>query len=151
MQYQLLQQQPSSNSHIGSNPCISTAGKQQDRHITSHPATTPVLTSANSNGQRASSLKQHCACYAVRKGRIPGIYNVWEEAKRQVEGYSQNEYEGFHTEVEALQYLVGTVTTLPAVESQGPAEKQQVPTYQSVNMYEVLPTRTNVISSRTDV
>ena len=66
--------------------------------------------------------------------------NVWEEAKRQVEGYSQNEYEGFHTEVEALQYLVGTGTALPAVESQGPAEKQQVPTYQSVNMYEVLPT-----------
>ena len=33
--------------------------------------------------------------YAVRKGRIPGIYDTWDEAKIQVLGFSGEQYRGF--------------------------------------------------------
>lgn len=42
--------------------------------------------------------------YAVRKGRIPGIYTDWNSAKAQVDGVA-NEYKGFQTREEAVAYL----------------------------------------------
>ena len=33
--------------------------------------------------------------YAVRKGRIPGIYDTWDEAKSQVLGFSGEQFRGF--------------------------------------------------------
>ncbi len=33
--------------------------------------------------------------YAVRKGRVPGIYEDWEEANQQVKGYSRAEFRAF--------------------------------------------------------
>ena len=30
--------------------------------------------------------------YAVRKGKIPGLYNTWDECKAQVDGFSGAEY-----------------------------------------------------------
>jgi len=43
--------------------------------------------------------------YAVAKGRIPGIYNDWDEAKKQVEGFSCNEYQKFRSRASAVRYL----------------------------------------------
>jgi len=43
--------------------------------------------------------------YAVRKGRTPGIYQTFEEAKLQVDGFSGAEYCSFTSEEEALSYL----------------------------------------------
>ncbi len=33
--------------------------------------------------------------YAVRNGRIPGIYNTWDECRAQVDGFSGAEYKSF--------------------------------------------------------
>lgn len=33
--------------------------------------------------------------YAVKVGRVPGIYGTWDECKTQVEGYPNSEYKGF--------------------------------------------------------
>ena len=33
--------------------------------------------------------------YAVKKGRTPGVYLTWEDAKKQVDGYSGAEYKSF--------------------------------------------------------
>ena len=43
--------------------------------------------------------------YAVRKGKIPGLYNTWDECKAQVDGFSGAEYKSFKDENEAKIYL----------------------------------------------
>ncbi|MCS7174664.1 ribonuclease H1 domain-containing protein [Pseudothermotoga sp.] len=45
--------------------------------------------------------------YAVKKGRLPGVYEDWEIAKQQVEGYSRAEYRSFSSREEAVAYLSG--------------------------------------------
>ena len=48
--------------------------------------------------------------YAVKNGKVPGIYKSWSECKEQIDGYSGAEYKGFATEQEALDYYMGTAT-----------------------------------------
>ncbi|RYR19287.1 hypothetical protein Ahy_B03g064034 [Arachis hypogaea] len=43
--------------------------------------------------------------YAVRRGRVPGIYRSWEECEHQVNGFRNNEHRGFHDLSEALAWL----------------------------------------------
>lgn len=43
--------------------------------------------------------------YAVKKGRVPGIYRTWDEAKKQVDGYSGAEYKSFTQITDATEYL----------------------------------------------
>ncbi len=43
--------------------------------------------------------------YAVRSGRVPGIYTSWEDCKAQVEGFSGAEYKGFEDKNGALEYM----------------------------------------------
>ena len=43
--------------------------------------------------------------YAVRKGRIPGIYRTWSECQKQVTGYPGAVFKGFVTEEEAQSFL----------------------------------------------
>jgi ribonuclease HI len=43
--------------------------------------------------------------YAVRKGNKVGIYNTWDECKKQVSGYSGAEYKSFSSLEEANEYL----------------------------------------------
>ena len=43
--------------------------------------------------------------YAVKKGKITGVFSSWEECKSAVEGFSGAEYKGFATRTEAEQYL----------------------------------------------
>ncbi|MNB77491.1 Ribonuclease H [compost metagenome] len=43
--------------------------------------------------------------YAVRKGRVPGIYQNWEECKGQIDGFSGAEYKSFATSAAAIEYL----------------------------------------------
>lgn len=45
--------------------------------------------------------------YAIKKGRKPGIYEDWEVAKQQVEGYSGAEYRSFASREDAVAYLSG--------------------------------------------
>ena len=43
--------------------------------------------------------------YAVRKGRVPGIYHSWDECRAQVDKFSGAEFKSFHSEKEAEHYL----------------------------------------------
>lgn len=43
--------------------------------------------------------------YAVKNGRVPGIYLNWEECKVQVDGYSGAIYKSFGNADDALEYI----------------------------------------------
>lgn len=43
--------------------------------------------------------------YAVKNGKVPGIYMSWDECRENVSGYSGAEYKSFKTEAEAREYL----------------------------------------------
>ena len=43
----------------------------------------------------------------VLNGREPGIYESWEDTKKQIDGYPKAEYKGFKTKKEALAYMNG--------------------------------------------
>ena len=45
--------------------------------------------------------------YAVRKGRVPGIYTDWNKTKLQVEGFTGAEHKSFLVKEEADNYLAG--------------------------------------------
>ena len=49
--------------------------------------------------------------YVVYKGKIPGVYDDWEECRRQVHRFSGNSYKGYTTRAEAearyARYLAG--------------------------------------------
>lgn len=47
--------------------------------------------------------------YAVKAGRIPGIYQTWDETKEQVNGYSGAIYKSFATLQEAEQFFSGSI------------------------------------------
>ena len=51
--------------------------------------------------------------YAVRDGRTIGIFESWEECKKQTEGYRGAEYKSFSTREEALAYLNREEPKLP--------------------------------------
>ncbi len=43
--------------------------------------------------------------YAVKKGRVPGIYKTWAECKANVDGFSGATYKGFKTLEEAEEFM----------------------------------------------
>ncbi|WP_314060568.1 ribonuclease H family protein [uncultured Vagococcus sp.] len=43
--------------------------------------------------------------YAVKEGRVPGIYSTWSDCQQQVKGFSNARYKSFATEPEATAYL----------------------------------------------
>ena len=49
--------------------------------------------------------------YVVYKGKVPGVYDDWEECRRQVHRLSGNSYKGYTTRAEAearyARYLAG--------------------------------------------
>lgn len=45
--------------------------------------------------------------YAVRVGRTPGIYETWDECRKQVDGYSGSEFKSFNNPGEAGRWLKG--------------------------------------------
>ena len=51
------------------------------------------------------------AVYVVYKGKVPGVYDDWEECRRQVHRFSGNSYKGYATRAEAesryARYLAG--------------------------------------------
>lgn len=47
--------------------------------------------------------------YAVKVGKVPGIYNTWPECQEQVSGFSGAEYKSFNTKEAAQQYIDETI------------------------------------------
>lgn len=45
--------------------------------------------------------------YAVKRGKLTGIFGSWDECRNSVDGYPGAEYKGFLTEEEANEYLLG--------------------------------------------
>ena len=43
--------------------------------------------------------------YAVKNGRVPGVYRTWDDAKKQVDGFSGAEYKSFENITDATDYL----------------------------------------------
>lgn len=43
--------------------------------------------------------------YAVKRGKVTGVFNTWEECRASVEGYPRAEYKGFASREEAEAYL----------------------------------------------
>lgn len=59
--------------------------------------------------------------YAVKEGRIPGIYRSWDECKAQTDGYSGAVYKSFKTEEEAVNFIGGdkTVSDCSVINQEG--------------------------------
>lgn len=51
--------------------------------------------------------------YAVRIGKTPGIYNTWDECKREVDGFKGAQYKKFNSEIEALDFIEGLGRFVP--------------------------------------
>jgi ribonuclease H-related protein len=65
--------------------------------------------------------------YAVRKGRVPGIYSTWDSCAAQVKGYPGAVYKSFKTQDEARLFMDGQGTpSLPRTES-GPSPASMAP------------------------
>lgn len=43
--------------------------------------------------------------YAVKNGRVPGIYNSWTECQKQIHGFKNASYKSFTTRVEAEEFI----------------------------------------------
>ena len=43
--------------------------------------------------------------YAVKEGKVPGIYNTWSECKEQVDGFSKPVYRKFNNLIEANEFI----------------------------------------------
>ena len=49
--------------------------------------------------------------YAVKNGRVPGIYTTWKDCKAQVDGYSSAVYKSFTAKRDALAYIGAAAST----------------------------------------
>ena len=47
--------------------------------------------------------------YAVRVGRVPGIYNTWEECEKQIKYFRNAIFKSFKFKSSAQEFLNGTV------------------------------------------
>lgn len=56
--------------------------------------------------------------YAVKNGRVPGIYTSWDDCRKQVTGFSGAVYKGFTSRSDALEFL-GSVSDKKASEDIG--------------------------------
>ena len=56
--------------------------------------------------------------YAVKYGRVPGVYESWEDCKRQTDGFPEASYKGFSTQEEAENFIGGPE---PKIESSSEA------------------------------
>lgn len=54
--------------------------------------------------------------YAVQQGKVPGVYQTWEECKEQVHGYSGAIYKSFPTAEEAMRYVTGQKASIDPLE-----------------------------------
>jgi len=61
--------------------------------------------------------------YAVKAGRVPGIYKTWAECQKQTVGYSGAIFKSFPTEQEAKNYINNTIASIHLANS---GEKEAV-------------------------
>jgi len=69
----------------------------------------PSTTSETSSGKHKRDTP--LAFYAVKIGRVPGVYQTWNEANEQIQGFKGAIYKKFATHAEAEAMVVGTAST----------------------------------------
>ncbi|TYJ51158.1 hypothetical protein B9479_008288, partial [Cryptococcus floricola] len=79
------------------------------------------------------SLPTKPRVYGVAKGHNPGVYNTWEEAKAQVNGYSGAKYQKFKTTREAAQFVAASGSTGSTPQYTGYAPKSEQYSYSPQN------------------
>ncbi|MED6208188.1 hypothetical protein PIB30_042776 [Stylosanthes scabra] len=57
--------------------------------------------------------------YAIKVGRVPGIYSLWDEAEEHVSGFPFAKFKGFNNLDEALAYM----RMVPSQKMKGPVEQ----------------------------
>jgi hypothetical protein len=82
--------------HEGSSAAAPPLPRQE-----SSSAAAPPLPGAHASGPWPRKRRKF---YAVRRGRVPGIYTTWEECERHVKGI-YSEFKSFYSMEEALEYL----------------------------------------------
>ena len=55
--------------------------------------------------KEAAKVSKGKKVYAVRKGRVTGLFTTWDDCKAQVDGYAGAEYKSFTDTAEAMGYL----------------------------------------------
>lgn len=65
--------------------------------------------------------------YAVQKGRKTGIFTTWDDAEKQVKGYSGAKYKSFKTELEARDYLKGSTSSAKPTKGHRKKSKRSAP------------------------
>lgn len=64
--------------------------------------------------------------YAVKKGRVPGVYRTWAAAEKQVKGFPGAEYKAFSQVTAAAAYMNWNEQTQPLTKPrQAPSQKQK--------------------------
>lgn len=59
-------------------------------------------------------------CYAVARGRVPGIYDSWPEAETQVRGFAGARFKGFPTHAEAAAWMKSPSAAAPGPKARKP-------------------------------
>ena len=65
--------------------------------------------------------------YAIKAGKVPGIYTSWNEAKLQVNGFSGAVYKSFTTKKEALEFMGTSEVKEINMEDKGKNENPELP------------------------
>ena len=61
--------------------------------------------------------------YAVKRGRLTGLFSTWDECKQQVDGFSGAVFKGFPTEEEARAWLSDVPETVPPLSNDAKTTK----------------------------
>eukprot|EP01134_Creolimax_fragrantissima_P001619 CFRG1619T1 len=69
--------------------------------------------------------------YAVRKGRVPGVYATWTECAEQVNGFAGAKHQKFTTLAEAEKFMSNENTLMKETESAPPKEYKSPSEYQT--------------------
>ncbi|CAE8599448.1 unnamed protein product, partial [Polarella glacialis] len=67
-------------------------------------ATADTGSSASSSGARGYASRA-AWFYAVARGRVPGVYVIWDECKAQVDYFQGSKYKKFTTKSEADDFI----------------------------------------------
>ncbi len=59
--------------------------------------------------------------YAVKNGKVPGIYETWAECSEMVKGYSGAEYKSFENREDAVSFINGSENNEPETECEATA------------------------------
>ena len=79
--------------------------KAKSRVVTDKPASAPATPKKPNVKKKQPTPKKKKFFYAVAKGKVPGVYDSWSEAEKQVRGQKKNRYAKFASKSKAQEYV----------------------------------------------